>query len=147
MHLLPILSQYQFQEAGAIVTVSDSVIPKFILTSQWTDRTKSGATHGLVYLWVAVTDHSMNILYVGKAGGTLRKRCAEHTGGFRGGSTTGIRNRNSLNELLHQGIEIRVYARLSPVIMINDESVNSVSIDEESFIMKFRKLHYNIWNT
>lgn len=146
MNLLSILSQYQFQEAGSIVSNPETDIPQFVLTPQWTDHNASGATRGSVYLWVAVSATVLNILYVGKAGGTLRKRCAEHTSGFRGGSVTGVRNRNSLNEILHQGTIIRVYARPSPVILINDESVNSVSIDEESFIMKFRKMNYNLWN-
>lgn len=146
MNVTETLDRYGFAEAGDIV-LSDSGIPGFRLTADWQRSGLRGQHQGLVYLWVDVTNSDYKIKYVGKAGKTLQKRLSEHVGGFRGGSKTGVQNAHRICECLDQDRTLKVYARPSPVIVINDEMLNSYSIDEESFIVKFRKQGHELWNT
>lgn len=141
-----VLRNYGFTEAGDII-VSDTGVPAFDLRPEWCKSGTLGRHQGLVYLWVDVTDSEFNIKYVGKAGKTLQKRLSEHVGGFRGGSKTGVKNAHRICETKEQGRTLKVYARLSQMITINDELLNSYSIDEESFIVKFRNMGFELWNS
>jgi hypothetical protein len=39
-----------------------------------------------------------------------------------------------------------LWARPSPTMTVNDEQMCIVSVDEESFIEKFRKMGCDLWN-
>lgn len=143
--VMDMLQYYKFHEAG-LLTLSESGVPEFQLNPVWYKSGALGSHCGVVYLWLDITDESA-VKYVGKAGKTLQKRLSEHVGGFRGGSKTGLRNAALITHCLSQNGCIKVFARHSGMMQVNDEMINSYSIDEESFIMKFRNMGFELWNS
>jgi len=68
-----ILYQYSFCKTGDITLVDGT--PRFANT-EFTDEC------GWVYFWVKKRGEEFFIVYVGKAGRTLRERCQQHENGF-----------------------------------------------------------------
>ena len=126
--------KYNFIEVGEIVFRNDSL--GFALTEKNSDK-------GFVYLWVEISNSNYNVVYVGKAGKTLKDRCNQHTGGFNGGSITGKKNADLISKGLMSGNRYLVYARKSPLMSICDEYVPSECIEELAFI---KKLSGSLWN-
>jgi hypothetical protein len=144
------LSKYGFQPVGSIELDPESGVPKFVLNPEHRGRGSEAKKHGWVYAWVRVSQEQIqDICYIGKAGQTLRKRFREHTGGFRGtsGSKKGLNNCSRLQQCIQSGSRIVVYARHSAMITVNDEQLSAFGIDEESFIIKFRHLGCDLWNS
>jgi hypothetical protein len=144
-----LIEQYNFMPAGKIVYTESTSLPKFQFNDDWIKQGQHAKKTGLVYLWVKYTDNEfVDIAYVGKAGRTLRMRAGQHMGGWKGSlSKAGENNRvRIIDWLANSNNSLAVYARHSPMLTINDEEICSYSIDEESFIKKFRNLNCNLWN-
>jgi len=147
MTIIDAITKYNFDPAGSIVHPADKELPKFEFNSHWI----SNKTTGLVYLWVKYTNNVLvDIAYVGKAGRTLRMRCGQHHGGWRESlKTPDIESNRTriISWLAEPENSIQLFARVSPVLDINDEKICSYSIDEESFIKKFRNMNCALWNS
>lgn len=145
-----IVAKYGFQHAGELELDEATNLPKFSLYEDWLGKGTQSKKTGIVYLWIKMSgDQIADVTYVGKAGKTLKTRCGQHQGGFSGKSKSkkGLTNARNLREWLTvNGNRVMVYARVSPVIEINDERLSAVSIDEESFIQKFTRLGCALWN-
>jgi hypothetical protein len=147
MHNL--INLYNFIPAGEIILPENTLLPKFQFNNDWVKQGQHAKKTGLVYLWVKYTNNEfVDIAYVGKAGRTLRMRAGQHMGGWKGSlSKAGENNRvRIIDWLANNNNTLVVYARHSPILKINDEEISSYSIDEESFINKFRNLGCNVWN-
>jgi hypothetical protein len=148
-NMLNLIEQYNFITAGEIVHLENTVLPKFQFNNDWVKQGEYAKKSGLVYLWVKYIDSEfVDIAYVGKAGRTLRMRAGQHQGGWKSSlSKAGENNRVRIIDWLGNcNNNLKVYARVSPILTINDEEISSYSIDEESFIKKFRNLGCNLWN-
>lgn len=77
-------NEYNFIEAGEICCLND----RFEFKLQPTNDER-----GFVYLWVEISEQAHTVVYVGKAGKTLKARCNQHIAGFHGGSGTGEKMR------------------------------------------------------
>ena len=89
---------------------------------------------GWVYLWVEEDNSEVKVVYVGKAGKTMRDRCKDHVGGFKGGSKTGKKHSDNILAGIATKKHYCVYARKSGAIL-DDE--------EQAFIQKLNPP----WNT
>ena len=128
------LEKFSFFEVGEIVILDGKF--DFIISTD--NREK-----GFVYIWVERFESTFSIVYVGKAGKTLRARFGQHKGGFNGGSVTGKKNAVLINKGLSEKNRYLVFARKSPLIEILGEHIPSESIEEIALI---KKLHTNLWN-
>lgn len=143
-------ARYGFHTVGTIELDSASGLPRFVLDPDYRGRGAHTKKHGWVYAWVRESGGQIqDVCYIGKAGQTLRKRFREHTGGFRGTSKSkkGLNNCSRLQRCIQSGSRIVLYARHSVMITVNDEQLSAYGIDEESFIIKFRRLGCDLWNS
>lgn len=129
-----IVEDFNFFEVGEIVFLDGKY--DFIIRTD--NREK-----GFVYIWVEQFESSYSIVYVGKAGKTLRARFGQHKSGFNGGSVTGKKNAVFIDKGLSEKKRYIIYARKSPSIEILGEHVPSESIEEIALI---KKLNLNLWN-
>lgn len=99
---------------------------------------------GFVYLWVEVLKQIYTVVYVGKAGKTLKSRCDQHLNGFHGGSIAGKDNARLLRLGINNGNRYFLYARKSPMISIcGEDDIPSECVEELAFI---KKLKSSLWN-
>ena len=98
---------------------------------------------GFVYLWVEVAEKTHNIVYVGKAGKTIKYRMSQHIGGFNGGSKSGERKRDLIIEGIKNNHQYFVFSRKSPPMVVLEEDVPGEIIEEIAFIKKFEG---RLWN-
>ncbi|HEY7884919.1 MAG TPA: hypothetical protein VIC08_08250 [Cellvibrionaceae bacterium] len=132
---LKFVNEYSFIEAGEICCIND----RFDFKLQFAND-----EHGFVYLWVEVSEHAHTMVYVGKAGKTLKARCNQHLGGFRGGSSAGLKNANLLRNGMDNGYRYFLYARKSPLVkMCGEDNINYECVEELAFIKKFKS---TLWN-
>lgn len=82
-----------------------------------------------VYAWVAADE----IIYIGKSGKGLRRRMAQHRGGFRN-SARGKGHAEHLAALTDAGTVVMLYAMWPPPIEFQGHSVPSHSAVEEWLI-------------
>lgn len=127
--------EYNFIEAAEISCKND----RFSFNYKTVDNEQ-----GFVYLWVEVSKQSYTVVYVGKAGKTLKDRCRQHLGGFHGGSSAGKDNARLLRLGIDNGNRYFLYARKSPMISIcGEDNIHSECVEELAFI---KKLKLNLWN-
>lgn len=120
---------------------------RFNLTEEFNKSQDKNLT-SWVYAWVSVKDSQYTILYIGKAGKTLRQRFSGHEGGSKpgsAGSSKGRKNSKNLKSLIDQGVLIEIWARKSEMTELFGESISLVSTEEEALIKKFKK-QYSLWN-
>ncbi|MBY6063328.1 hypothetical protein [Pseudidiomarina sediminum] len=129
-----LMRHYQFQSAAEIVLSADRF--QFIDT-----QPLSGC--GFVYLWVEVGSDDFTIVYVGKAGNTLKQRYREHRNGLHGGSGSGRKNAALFKAGMANGKRYFVYARKSPEVILHDQCVPSEVLEELAFMQKFKGA---LWN-
>lgn len=133
--LRTLAQEYSFIEAGEIRCQNDRFA--FDLGTESSDQ-------GFVYLWVEVSGQSYTVVYVGKAGKTLRARCNQHLGGFHGGSTAGLENARLLRQGIGKGNRYLLYSRKSPLMQLcGEDNIPSECIEELAFIKKFKQ---TLWN-
>ena len=88
-----IVAALGFRKVGQITLKESTTHPRFVLDGEFNGRGAQDHAHGWVYLWIAIDrQSSFNVRYVGKAGKSLKARCTQHEGGFKGGSTKGVRH-------------------------------------------------------
>lgn len=128
---------FGFQRKGIINIVGDKKHPTFSIDNPLEKF------EGIVYLWVTeINSIPDKVLYVGKAGKTLLKRCGEHTGGFKGGSKKGIKNANELLKLLTAGTKIAIYARESQrATILGQDNISLCEAEEKSLVERYKKLY------
>jgi hypothetical protein len=145
------LEQLQFNLAGSVALPSGNAVPKFQLESAFSRKGTSGKALGWVYVWTKFkSDALVDICYVGKAGKTLRERCDQHVGGFKGSTKKGILNGQQIRQFLSESADhaLRVYARKSPnERILEEESVSMCEAEERAMITKMRRLGAGLWNS
>lgn len=125
---LKLIKDYNFEEAGEIHCQDD----RFSF-----DLKTENHEHGFVYMWVEVSKQIFTVVYVGKAGKTLRARCSQHRGGFRSGSNTGLRNARLVQQGISNGKRYLIYARKSkplPFLLCGEDNIPSECVEELAFI-------------
>lgn len=104
---------------------------------------------GHIYLWIVENDKKdpEKVVYVGKAGKTLRKRNSEHIGGFKGGSISGARNAEKILEILNSGKTIAVYSRYSEKTnILGVEGISLCEAEEKAMIEHYTNIGYVLFN-
>lgn len=87
-----------------------------------------------VYLWVEeAPDQTMTVLYIGKAGTTLSRRCREHSQGFRGAGR-GRAHAEALIPKIKAGSQIGIYAHWPKPVRFAGELIPSHSSVEDWLI-------------
>jgi hypothetical protein len=125
----------KFEKTGSLILNSQTKKPRFNLSPP------STAAHGHVYMWVAEIDNKpARILYIGKAGETVLKRCRNHENGFRGGHPTGIKHCQKLLPILRgRKYTIGLYSRVSKRAKIFDQkNVPLCEAEEYALILKYQ---------
>lgn len=92
----------------------------------------------VVYVWVCESKGTeiLDILYVGKAGKGIHRRCRQHEGGFRH-SGAGTKNADAIREILaDDSNSITVFARVSDTQAIFGETVSLYSAEEDALCAK-----------
>ena len=103
---------------------------RIILTAQKNCTWKQG-----IYAWVEVTTEGcpISVLYVGKAGKTLKARCRQHTDGLANAkSKVGRRNARALREAFERDNSVVIYARKSATARIFEQTVTLNDAEEEA---------------
>jgi len=147
------LDSHDFRRAGHIVVDEEGVIV-FCLEEPYRRNGVNATRRGWVYAWIAEAMQDGNpfqqVLYVGKAGGSLLARCKQHEGGFAGGSLTGLRHAERIFTYLaeHPTHRIGVFARKSAELTIlGMPSVSACEIEERAVIMRCLREGQAVWNT
>ena len=130
-----IMELYDFNKVSEITRNDSGKIEFLYLHEQEGD--------GFVYLWVEVNEKTYNIVYVGKAGKTIRKRMSDHKGGFNGGIKSGERKRDLIINGINQNHQYFVFSRKSRTMKVLEEDVPREIIEEIAFIKKFEG---KLWN-
>lgn len=125
------LQEHNFRKYADIVSDGNHALFNIFQTTQayWTGN-------GYVYLWVEEDKFSVKVVYVGKAGKTMKNRCAQHLNGFRGSSTTGISHSARILGGISAGKQYCVYARKSSSKTIMGKKVSMCSVEEIALIKK-----------
>jgi hypothetical protein len=87
-----------------------------------------------VYVWASLRldDNEYEVLYVGKAGKGIDRRCSQHQGGFTN-SGTGRKNAEVLKAILNvEGAAIHVFSRESKTTEIFGQEVSLYSVEEDA---------------
>jgi hypothetical protein len=131
------IKNFRFRRKGIINIVGDKKHPTFTIDDPLEK------CEGIVYLWVTeINSLPDKILYVGKAGKTLLKRCGEHIGGFRGGSKKGLKNANELLKLLTAGTQIAIYARESQrATILGQDNISLCEAEEKSLVERYKNIY------
>ena len=133
-----ILCHYSFCKTGDITLVDGN--PRFANT-EFTNEC------GWVYLWVKKRGEEFFIVYVGKAGRTLRERCEQHKNGFIN-SVTGKGHAERFRKGFKNGNEYELYGRKSDIeTILGEQNIPMECVEEIVFIQKFRELNQPLWNT
>lgn len=120
-----------FARVGVITLNDGFPVPTIHAPCNWS---------GGAYAWVAEGSTSEEILYIGKAGSTLSRRCSQHRNGFNGKSKSkaGLRNGERIKALLLDGQRVGIWARESDRVELFGQPVSLCSTEEEALIAKFR---------
>ena len=128
------LIEYKFERVGDLRIHESGEYPAFEIVDPVIKK------HGHVYMWVLEQNRIPNkILYIGRAGKTLKDRCAQHFGGFKGGSKSGERNAKEIvDKLKVKGASIGVYSRHSRQITIFQKKISLSHAEEAALIQKYK---------
>ena len=131
------LENFRFQKKSSIILKDGNTHPVFDLIKP-IDKLE-----GNVYLWVVEKDNEPHkIIYIGKAGNTLSRRCSQHRGGLKEGRSTGKKNLKELLKVLNDNSKITIYARHSDKIRILEEDdISLCDAEERALIVRYRKDH------
>lgn len=104
------------------------------------EKQEENKEKGYVYLWLEMNkkDDVFRVVYVGKAGRTMRERCSQHQSGFRGTSKSpaALKNAANIQAGVTCGATFHVYARKSGAMVLFGERVSMHSLEEEALIKK-----------
>ena len=92
------------------------------------------ATVPAVYIWLShATEANVGeVLYVGKAGKGVSRRCGQHQGGFASGKGAGAKNATALSEVLRLGTCVTVMARTSNTTELFGKTVSMYATEEDA---------------
>ena len=94
---------------------------------------------GYVYLWIEKYRGKFKVVYVGKAGKTMKRRCSQHLCGFRGGSKIGKTHSSNILKGIKAGKRYMVYDRKSKIKKFMGESdIPFCCVEEIAFIKKLK---------
>ncbi len=134
------LEIFKFTRKGEIIINEKSNHPVF-------KYDESEKLEGNVYMWIEeIKEKPSRILYIGKAGKTVLKRCREHIGGFRGGSNKGKKNAKELLKILETGTKIGIYSRHSEIKTVLGQSNISLCEAEEKALINRYKDTFQLFN-
>ena len=142
--------QLGFAYVGQIIANDEGTL-SFNLNPELTDGGPSARGIGWVYLWVKVdpVEHRFDIVYVGKAGNTLRNRFAQHTNGFVN-SSTGRRHAERIRAHIAAGSqnhELHVYARKSSEAeLLGEAGISMCEAEERAMITFCLRRNLRLWN-
>ncbi len=98
---------------------------------------------GCVYIWVEKMASVINVVYVGKAGKTIKKRCGEHSQGFKK-RKVGVAHSDRIINNIKKGKSYAVYVRESKrTTVFGEDNISLCSVEETAFIRKLSPP----WNT
>lgn len=109
---------------------------------------------GFVYMWIVEKNKTpVEILYIGKAGFTLKKRGQQHCGGFRRAGSTGETLANKLRKRMFllkkqtgDSAKITIYARRSPCkTILGETKISMCEVEETALIKKYEK-YFSLYN-
>ena len=87
---------------------------------------------------VEKTGDNLLIVYVGKAGKTIKARCSQHRRGFKGGSKTCSKHSNNIVRGIQEGKSYCVYARHSERdLVLEEKGIPMCTVEEIALIQKF----------
>ncbi len=128
--LIQSMSSFGFSKSGDI-SLDSQDIPKFDLDQKQTD-------HGWVYIWLEINKDKdeAKVVYVGKAGKTLQKRCQEHHSGFKN-SVTGKAHADRIRQGIKSGKHYELWSKKAQVTtLFEEENISMVETEERAFIQK-----------
>jgi len=117
------------------ITLGEDGVPRFSVL-----KDASKATAPAVYIWLShVTEAEVGeVLYVGKAGKGVTRRCGQHQGGFVAGKGAGGKNAAALTEILADlGISVTVMARTSNTVALFGKTVSLYATEEDALCALF----------
>ena len=133
------LKTYSFEKYADIVSKEKH--------AYFDNKQDKNANSGYVYIWVEKEKSKYTIVYVGKAGKTMRKRCNEQVAGFRGGSKIGKIHSQKILKGIESGKRYEVYARKSKVgTIVGESEISFCNVEEIAFIKKLNKFN-PLWNS
>ena len=89
-------------------------------------------------------EFNISVVYVGKAGKTMKNRCDQHLGGFRGGSSTGQAHSGRILAGLSIGKRYSVYIRESgSETILGEQNISMCNVEEIALIKKLKPC----WNS
>lgn len=103
-------------------------------------KKQPGATSPAVYIWLLHAKNAAEgkVLYVGKAGKGVSRRCVQHQGGFASGKGAGGKNAKALRKALHDPtMSVTVLGRNSETIKIFEKTVSMYATEEDAFCALF----------
>jgi hypothetical protein len=127
------LNTLGFSASNKIVLDADGA-PRFVALTG-----ASMASAPAVYLWLkhAAGEDVGEVLYVGKAGKGVARRCAQHQGGFTN-SGTGRKNAAALSGILaDNAISVTVMARTSETVTLFGKTVSMYATEEDALCGRF----------
>jgi hypothetical protein len=128
------IEKYKFSKIGYWKSAGDEIELQRI---KFEKEKGFGDEHrGYFYIWLAEKNNQHELLYVGKAGGSLGKRCAQHVGGFSR-SNTGRAHAERIRGLFDTGYGVSIYARESPKGEILEQEISMCAAEEVALITKF----------
>jgi len=125
-----LIDKYGFKRYADIVDSNDG-------RAKFDNVEPSCTGFGYVYLWVEESNNDVKVVYVGKAGKSMEKRCDQHRGGFNGGSKTGERHSKNIVNGIKEGKKYHVYARKSEMReILGEKDISMCCIEEIALIKK-----------
>ena len=134
------LTIFNFEKKGSIDFNADRTLPEFKLNNIDEAITK------LIYMWVIENENvPEKIIYIGKTRKTLKNRCDQWKGGFKGASKLGIKTKEKLFKKLNERENIAIYARQSDKIELFEQTISLCETEEIAFIERYKK-HFALLN-
>jgi len=130
------LQEYDFQKYADIVSNGNHA---FFDSCQ-----ANWSGDGYVYLWVEGDECSNNVsvVYVGKAGKTMKNRCDQHLGGFKGGSTGRAHSARILSGISKEKSYCVYAKKSSSMTILGEQDISMCCVEEIALIKKLKP----IWN-
>lgn len=139
--------KYAFKPYAKIVKSKDGHAD-YSDPENWSDH-KNWTGIGYVYIWAEEYRSNVTVVYVGKAGKTMKARCSQHLGGFKDGSKKGIKHSKDILTGISDHKTYSLYARLSDKkTIVDEEKISMCDVEEKAFITKLKKLQgpKSLWN-
>ena len=146
------LDEWGFKPYAKIIKSKDKK-PKhkhaaFYYPKKWLAQ-ENWSKKGYVYIWAEEDKKDVVVVYVGKAGRTMKDRCTEHLRGFKGGRTPGKSHSDKILGGISKHKRYTVYARESNrTTIVREPRISMCDVEEKAFIKKLteRQPDESLWN-